>query len=96
MKKDTILGIRHDRSDPWADAVQSIILSVHDLHAADAVYHKVCNVNLCTKKQIPAAYEHEMNTSKWAKVGHPKDKDRTEAFLEVTSYLEENDTDHCY
>ena len=43
--KDTILGICHDRIDHWPDAVQSRILSVHDLHAADAVYHEVCNVN---------------------------------------------------
>jgi len=84
---DTVLGIFLDRSDFWADAVQSRILSVHDLH----VYHKVCDVNFRTKKQIPAAHEHGMNTSKRAMVGCPKGKDRTEAFLEVTSYLEEND-----
>ena len=48
---------------------------------------------LSYKKQIPVAHEHEINTSKWAKVGRPKDKDRTEAFLEVTSYLEDNDNE---
>jgi len=59
--KDTILGICHDRRDSWADTVQSRILSVHDLHTADAVYHKDCNVNFRTKMQIPAACEHDIN-----------------------------------
>ena len=34
--------------------VQARILHVHDLHAADAVYHKACSVNFRTMKQIPA------------------------------------------
>ena len=37
--KDTILAICHERGDDWAKAVQARILHVHDLHAADAVYH---------------------------------------------------------
>ena len=34
-----------------ADTVQERILHVHDLHAADAVYHRVCSVNVHTMKQ---------------------------------------------
>lgn len=50
--KETILAVYHERGDDWANAVQ--ISHVHDLHAADAVYHRVCSVNFRTMKQVPA------------------------------------------
>ena len=37
--KDTILAICQERADLWANAVQGRLLHVHDLPAADAVYH---------------------------------------------------------
>ena len=89
--RDTILAMFHERGDTWADAVQARLLHIHDLHAADAVYHGGCSVNFRTKKQIPAIYQQEMSSSKRAKLGRPKDKERTDAFLEVASFLEEND-----
>ncbi len=52
------------------------------------MYHGGCSVNFRTKKQIPATYQHEM---KRVKLGRPKDKERTDAFMEVASFLEEND-----
>ena len=88
--RDTILAVCHERGDAWADAVQARILHVHDLHAADAVYHQVCSVNFRTKKQVPACAIHE-SSSKRAKLGRPRDRERTQAFLEVASFLEEND-----
>ena len=66
-------------------------MNVHDLHAADAVYHKVCSVNFHTKKQIPAVHEHEMNTSKRKRLGRLQDKERTDTFLEVANFFKEND-----
>ena len=89
--RDNILAVCHERGDAWAVDVQARLLHVHDLHAADAVYHKVCSGNFRTKKQIPAVHQHEMSTSKRAKVGRPKYKERTDAFLEVANFLEEND-----
>ena len=86
--KDTILAVCRERSDLWADTVKARLLNVHDLHAADAVYHRVCSVNFHTKKQVPAVHER---TSKRAKVGRPQDKGRADAFLEVARYLEEDD-----
>ena len=65
--RDTILAVCQERGDDWANAVQARLLCVHDLHAADAVYHKVCSVNFRTRKQIPVEHEHEMSTSKRAK-----------------------------
>ena len=52
--RNKILGVCQERGDEWANDVQARILHVHDLHAADAVYHKACSVNFRTMKQIPA------------------------------------------
>jgi hypothetical protein len=90
--RDTILAICHERGDTWADAVQARILHINDVHAADAVYHKVCSVNFCTNKQVPACAIHE-SSSKRAKLGRPQDRERTQAFLKVASFLEENDNE---
>ena len=61
------------------------------MHAADAVYHKACSVNFRTMKQIPAIHEHENSSLKKVKIGRPPEKERTDAFLEVAKFLEEND-----
>ena len=42
-------------------------------------------------KQIPAIHEHEDSSSKKIKVGRPPEKQRTDAFLEVATFLKEND-----
>ena len=43
--KDTVLKSCSYRVDGWASTVQARVLHVHDLHAADTVYHQVCIVN---------------------------------------------------
>ena len=65
--KDTVLAVCQEKGDDWANAVQERILHVHDLHAADAVYHRVCSVNFHTMKQIPVIHEHEDSSSKKSK-----------------------------
>ena len=87
----TILAVCHDRGDDWANAVQARVLQVHDLHAADAVYHRVCSVNFRTMKNMPLAHGSEGNTSKKVKLGRPQEKQQSDAFLETTKFLEEND-----
>ena len=52
--KDILLTVCQERNDAWATSVQARILSAHDMHAADAVYHIV---NIRTTKQIPAGYK---------------------------------------
>ena len=52
------------------------------------MYHITCHGNFHTKKHIPAVHE---SNSKRAKPGRPQDKERTDAFLKVASFLEEND-----
>ena len=85
------LAICHERGDDWANAVQARILYVHNLHAVDAVYHRVCSVNFRTMKQVPVIHDHNGNTSKKLKVGRPPEKQQVDAFLEVARFLKEND-----
>ena len=40
-----ILSTCESRNDSWADVVKGRILSVSDLHAADAQYHLQCSIN---------------------------------------------------
>ena len=62
---------------------------VHDLHAADAVYHQNCSVNFHTNKQMPMAQLTITEDVKRPKFGWPRDNERTIAFLEVARYLDE-------
>ena len=89
--RDAILAVCRERGDAWGDAVQARMLHVHDLHATDAVYHRVCSANFCTMKEIPAVHEQEVDPSKKAKLGRPQEKERIDAFLEVARFFEEND-----
>ena len=66
-------------------------MHVHDLHAADTVYHQTCSVNFHTKKQMPMAQLTITDDIRRPKLGWPLDNERTVAFLEVARYLEEND-----
>ena len=89
--KEKILAVCRQRGDSWGATVQARLLPVHDLHAADAVYHHICSNNFQTNKQIPAAYQTETSCARKLKLGRPELQERTDAFLEVVSYLEEND-----
>ena len=54
--QETVLSKCNARRDTWAEVVKARILYVHDLPAAEAVYHKICNSNFRTDKQVPASY----------------------------------------
>ena len=89
--KDTLLATCFERADSWSDTVKARIMHVHDLHAADAVYHQTCSVNFRTGKQMPMAQLASTEDSKRPKLGRPQIDERAVAFLEVARYLEEND-----
>ena len=89
--KETLLKSCNDRADDWAGVVKDRVLQVHDLHAADAVYHQVCSVNFRTNKQIPTYHHSSEAEVKKPKLGRPQDEERINAFLEAANYLEEND-----
>ena len=42
--------------DAWADTVRGRIEFVGDLHASDAIYHKICNVTFKTGKNVPSSF----------------------------------------
>ena len=53
-------------------------MNVHDLPAADTVYHQTCNVNFRPNRQLPQLYEtDELPAAKKRKVGRPKMKKKT-------------------
>lgn len=84
------------RSDDWSKEVQGRIEFINDLHAADAVYHTVCNGNFRSGRSIPKYFIKEMGTdhsSKHKKVraGRPKEVSRVEAFEKVIDDLRQND-----
>lgn len=93
-----ILKACHEFKGEWADTVQGRIIFTHDLHAADAVYHDICNINFRTGKQVPRIFQRgtEQSTTKCRRVsvsaiGRPKDSLKSEAFKAVAEYLENND-----
>lgn len=91
-----LLELCRVRSDDWSKEVQGRIEFVNDLHAADAVYHKVCNGNFRSGKSIPKYFIKEMGTddsSKHKKVraGRPKELSRVEALEKVIDDLRRND-----
>ena len=88
-----ILGICEIRGDEWAHTVRGRMEYVaHDLHAADAMYHQTCNVNFRTGKHIPKAFNQQCSNSKQRR-GRPTDDLLQKTFLDIVSYLEENDNE---
>ena len=81
----------HRRGDAWAESVEARLLHFHDLPAADAIYHQECSVKFRTDKQIPTVHQTSEPCFKRAKMGRPQADERADAFLEVASFLEEND-----
>ena len=90
--KDSVLKVCEERGDSWAEVVKARLLHVHDLPAADAIYHQPCSVNFRTKKQIPSIYASTITPPfKKERPGRPEDGDRTEAFERVAAWFVEND-----
>ena len=90
--KDTILKICSERNDEWSEAIRARLMNVHDLPAADAVYHQTCNVNFRTNRQLPQLYEtDELPAAKKRKVGRPQNEEKKQAFVKVAKFLEDND-----
>ena len=76
--KDAILKNCSERNDgevEWSETIRARLMNVHDLPAADAVYHQNCNVNFRTKRQLPPVYEaDELPAVKKRKVGRPQNE----------------------
>lgn len=61
--QETVKKICDDRGDKWSETVLKRISCVHDLHAADAVYHQLCNVNFRTLKQTPVCFQRNCDSN---------------------------------
>ena len=77
----------------WVDSVKARVSFAQDLHAADAVYHKLCSSNFRNGLHIPQIFQtHDGGSFKKSKTsGRPKDTITHDAFLKVTEYLEATD-----
>lgn len=91
--QERICQICSEVNSDWSKVVQDRILFVGDLPAADAVYHQQCNVSFRTGRQIPKMFIpiDSPKTSKRRMCGRPKDVVRSDAFLKVVSFLEQNE-----
>ena len=100
--KQTVIFICNEKQDGWAISVKARLLHVHDLPAADVVYHQACSVNFLTGKNIPKKLlmpilresvkdTVDQNAHTKFKTGRPSDKEKAEAFLQVAKFLEDND-----
>ena len=89
--KDTIMVTCSERQDAWSEVVLARIVHVHDLPAADAMYDQTCSVNFRTGKQVPKMFLTDEPVHKKKRVGRPQDDEKTDAFLRVAKFLQEND-----
>ena len=66
--RETILAKCGERQDPWSNQIKHRVQNVHDLHAADAIYHRQCHRNFMSNLNLPSRYEPEEQLSKRPKV----------------------------
>ena len=94
--RETILQACERYHNEWVNTVKPRVLFVSHLPAADVVYHKQCGVNFNTGKRMQQTFacrqSGDPSADKYPRLsGRPKDEVRSEAFLQVTRYLEQND-----
>ena len=78
-------------NNKWSEKVMSRICGVHDLPAADAMYHQICSSNFRTGKSIPLVFMSNEDEQPPSKRGRSKDSFQEEAFLKVMEDLSMND-----
>ncbi len=89
--RKNILKKCNERNDHWAHVVKGRLESVSDLVAAEAIYHKVCNLHFRTNQDLPSQFktEHSSITSpSKSPCGRPLNMDQHDAFVHVLEYLE--------
>ena len=92
--RKTLLDACDDRNDEWGESVRARILGVHDLPAADALYHQQCSVNFRTGKYVPEFQAKRSRLPgrppKCAIGGRRSLDSRIDAFNKVVQYVEDN------
>ena len=74
--KGTRMARCSERRDAWSEVVQTRIMHVYDLPAADAAYHQKCSVNFRTGKQILNMFVTDEPRQKKKRVGRPQDEEK--------------------
>ena len=78
------MKICSERNDDWSGTIRARLMNVHDLPAAEAVYHETFNVNFRTKRQLPQVYEtDELPAVKKRKVGRPQNGEKKTGFCKI-------------
>ena len=70
--------------DKLAETVKGRIESAQDLHAADAVYHQQCNINISTERNISWAFQSHGSDGE-NKKGRAEYQNRLTAFFKAIS-----------
>lgn len=92
MFQNSIMKVCNSRNDVWSANVQTRLLSVSDLPAANAIYHQACSVNFRKGDLIPKKYQDDSESeSSCNSLGRPAVKTKHDAFLEVFQWFQEND-----
>ncbi|XP_073423248.1 uncharacterized protein [Dendrobates tinctorius] len=88
----SILSHCKQRIDDWAITIQGRIAYFgKDLHAADCLYHRSCDISFRTNYGIPMRHGGGSTTKKPRKVGRLMNMDQEQAFLRMCAFLEDND-----
>ena len=89
MFQNSVMKACNSRNDLWSANVQSRLLSVNDLPAADAIYHQACSVHFRKGDPIPKKYRDDSQDELRCKpLGRPADKEKHDAFLEVCRWFQ--------
>ena len=89
--QESIVEHCKNMNNRWSEKVMARISSVHDLPAADAVYHQICSSNFRTGRSIPTIFSSDEDEQPVSKRGRSKDPFQEEAFLRVMTDLQQND-----
>ena len=91
--KERILQRCSKRQDAWGKAVQSKLLSVNDLVAVEASYHRSCDTHFRLGRKPPDTVDVEFLTPTKKRLGQPVSATVMSAFNEVIKFIEENESD---
>ena len=88
--RENVLTHCKTRVDPWSESVQMRLLSVHDLKAAGAIYHRFCLQRFYSNRSCPTKSCPQEDFSKRFKIGKNVEEETAIAFNKVVEYLENN------
>lgn len=85
-----MLNICNMRSDEWSDTIHARISGGFDLENGDVAFHKQCEFNFRTNRDIPSkkSSKQMLSVKRERSVGAIQTNERSDAFLVAMKYLE--------